>query len=298
MQTRTIIDRIEIEPQTGNVFVDDLLLYLDEDVAGLRLDFDTVYDGAGLHRQLLLIVDALNRFGRAARRYRVTGRFRAAPSRIIDRFFGGKDCFFVQVGSHDGVLRDPLHSLVIANPQWRGIFIEPLDEVFERLVANYPADRGLVFEQLAISHSNEAQSFYYVSRETMQKAGLPNTIQGVSSFSHDHVLTHLAGAKPYFGLTEEPEAYISCKSVACETLRSVLNRHHVDRVDLFVIDAETYDYEILRQIDFERLRPKVVLYEHAGLGPYASAATTLLREDGYSHVACGDLDTIAVRSYR
>ena len=229
----------------------------------------------------------------------MTGRFGAAPSPIIDRFFGGKDCFFVQVGSNDGMRGDPLYNVIKTNPRWRGIFIEPLDEVFERLVANYPADGRFAFEQVAIANSNGEQSFYYVSRETIRETGLPNKMQGISSLSRDHVLMHLTGAKPFFaGLTKEPSEYISRKLVRCETLMSVLDRHRVSHIDVFHVDAETYDYQILRQIDFERFCPKLILYEHASLGEDTDAARSLLSKKGYRLVNCGDLDTMAVLDTR
>lgn len=132
---------------------------------------------------------------------------------------------------------DPLHDPIKANPHWRGIFIEPLDEVFERLVANYPADGRFAFEQVAIANSNGEQSFYYVSRETIRETGLPIRIQGISSLSRDHVLMHLTGAKPYFGLTKEPVEYISRKLVRCETLTTVLKRHRVSHIDVFHVEC-------------------------------------------------------------
>ena len=108
-------------------------------IGGLQLHFDSVYDAPGLQGVLChLIVKTLNRVARVTRRYAITGRFRAAPGPIIERFFGGKDCFFVQVGSNDGIIGpDPLHDLIKANPRWRGIFIEPQEAAFSQLVANY-----------------------------------------------------------------------------------------------------------------------------------------------------------------
>jgi FkbM family methyltransferase len=229
----------------------------------------------------------------------VTGRFRANPTPIIERFFGGKECFFVQVGANDGRHRDPLNDLIRSNPQWRGILIEPLHEAFERLVANYRGERErLIFEPIAISSSDEPRALYYVSSEAIRKAGLSITLQGVSSLKRDHVLMHLAGQKAYFELKDEPEAYLSSTTVRCETLQSVLDRHRVSQLDLLVCDAETHDHEILRQVDFRKFRPKLILYEHVSLGKDGEAIRSLLSSNGYRLARCGDLDTIAVRYAR
>lgn len=241
-----------------------------------------------------LFLRTVNRFGRASRRFIVTGRLRASPGPIIERFFGGKDCFFVQVGANDGVRNDPLCKLIKVNPQWRGIFIEPLDEAFDKLRANYNGQDRFAFEAIAISTSNEPRPFYYVSRETIARTGLPDKMQGVSSLSRDHVLMHLASAQPYFGLTGDLQDYVSQKLVPCEMLMSVLARRNIQHVDIFVIDAETHDYHILKQIDLRRLRPKLILYEHATLGDDAAAARRFLSSNGYRLINCGALDTMAV----
>jgi FkbM family methyltransferase len=55
------------------------------------------------------------------------------------------------------------------------------------------------------------------------------------------------------------EPYIACENVPCDTLRNILAVHDVMRVDLLHIDTEGYDYRVLRQFDFDRFRPRVVL---------------------------------------
>jgi hypothetical protein len=51
------------------------------------------------------------------------------------------------------------------------------------------------------------------------------------------------------------------------TLSSLLAKHAVQTVDLLQIDAEGYDYEILKTIDFREIKPKIIRFEHAHLGP-------------------------------
>lgn len=233
----------------------------------------------------------LNRLGRAARRYLTTGRFRAAPGPIIERFFGGKNCFFVQVGSNDGVYGDPLHTLIKANPLWRGMFIEPLDEAFEQLLATYRDDRNrFIFEQAAIGEANDERMFYYFSRETIRREGWPMDANTVSSFSYEHVLGH--ASKETNG--RRPEDFISSKPIRCQTLASVLDKHRVSHIDVFVVDAETCDYAILKQLDFVRYRPRIILYEQSSLSEQERhAATDLLSGHGYRLFPCG-ADTIAI----
>jgi hypothetical protein len=94
----------------------------------------------------------------------------------------------------------------------------------------------------------------------------------------------------------EPAAYICEKLVRCEPLMSVLDRHKVATIDLFHVDAESHDYRIIRQIDFERFRPKLILYEHCALNADdLHAARAMLSANGYDLTNCSQVDTIAVR---
>ena len=243
-----------------------------------------------------MILRTLKRFDRVARRYVATGLFRTEPSPIIDRFFGGRDCFFVQVGSNDGIFRDPLHELIKANSRWRGIFIEPNDEVFEKLVRNYPTDGRFAFERIAISNSNEDQWFHYVSSEDISReVGLAGHLQWISSFKRSHVLANVVGSLRHYGIkSNDPGAFISKKLVRCETLTSVLDRYHVSHLDLLHIDAEAHDYQVLQSLNFKRFSPRLILYEHTNLGDETPAARSFLQANGYRLVDCG-VDTMAVK---
>jgi FkbM family methyltransferase len=210
---------------------------------------------------------------------------------MIARFFDGRECFFVQVGSNDGVRGDPLHDLILANPRWRGIFIEPMDEHFARLVKTYEAHDRFAFEHVAISDTAGHRPFYYVSAETILAAGMSDWYDQIGSFSRDHVLKHLD-----FAHVDDPLALVSERRVRCDTLTSVLDRHRVERIDVLHIDVEGYDYAVLRQIDFARFRPKLILYEHRHLGDAdRAAAASLLWGHGYRLIDCGLFDTMAVR---
>jgi FkbM family methyltransferase len=157
-------------------------------------------------------------------------------------------------------------------------------------MATYGAHDRFAFEQVAISDSAGERWFYYVTADAIREAGLPAWADQIGSFSRDHVLRHLklAGA--------DPEGLVSKRMVRCAPLMSVLDRHRVERVDVLHIDAESYDYQVLKQLDFARFRPKLILYEHRHLGAEdRNAATALLAGAGYRLIDCGAFDTMAVR---
>jgi hypothetical protein len=63
------------------------------------------------------------------------------------------------------------------------------------------------------------------------------------------------------------ESRLTAAEVECVTLETLLRRSGLDRVDLLVIDTEGYDWEIIRSIDFEAWRPRLLVYEQYHLSP-------------------------------
>jgi FkbM family methyltransferase len=228
----------------------------------------------------------LQRVLRAAHRIVTTGQLKFPPSPVpfIRRQFGGKPCFLVQVGSNDGVEGDPLHDLILENPQWRGLLIEPLAEPFGRLVKNYSA-RGFMCAQVAISDKLGERPFYFVPREAGEGRDLPIRFNQMGSFNREHIVKHSAVLDPLIVET----------TVKCAPLAVIVNRHGITGIDFIHIDTEGYDYEVLKQIDFERWGIRLVLYESIHLSNSdAEAAKSLLRTNGFRIIECG-FDTLARR---
>jgi FkbM family methyltransferase len=193
------------------------------------------------------------------------------------------DCFFVQIGSNDGQQRDPLHDFILER-QWRGILVEPVPYLFQRLKENYAQQKGLIFEGVAISASDAPAEFYFVSQDAKQKLDLPYWFDQLGSFDKGHIIKH-------FGRAIEP--FIVSSHVPTLTFTQLLDKNGVNRVDLLHIDCEGYDYEILKSVDFQRCRPSVIIYEHEHLGAKdKQAALQLLAGLQYACTEQGS-DTIA-----
>lgn len=209
--------------------------------------------------------------------------------RQLRRALGSReDVVFVQVGSNDGLHNDPLRDFVLASPGWRGVFIEPVPFIFERLRANYADAARFSFENVAIGTGDgpAATPFYYVSAAARAALGdeLPAWFDQLGSFDRTHIVKHLDG---------KLEPYIVETEVETVPLQVVLDRNDVTRLDLVHIDTEGFDYDVLVQIDLARYRPAAVLYEHRHLDiDKQRAAVTYLAQHGYSCTVY-DGDTLA-----
>jgi FkbM family methyltransferase len=181
---------------------------------------------------------------------------RLAGPRILRLFADAyPTAFFVEIGANDGDQHDHLRPILDANP-WRGIMVEPVPYVFERLRANYGQRSGVALENAAIADRDGKLPFYHLSEaEDRLAAGLPRWYDGIGSFSQDAVLRHAS-------LLPGLESRLTCIEVACLTFTSLCVKHRVDRIDLLIVDTEGYDHEILRNIDWSVHRPRLVVYEH------------------------------------
>jgi len=210
------------------------------------------------------------------------------PSDIVKRKFHGRSSvFFVQLGSNDGLNGDPLHDLIQSNPEWRGIFVEPVRYAFDRLRSNYNDEKRFVFENIAIADSSGEADFFCVSEDAKRELeDLPDWYDQLGSFNREHLVKHLEGRL---------EPFILMERVKCETLAGLLDRNHVTKIDLLHIDVEGFDYNILKQIDFLRHSPEVILFEHKHLTPENQRnARFLLAKYEYTLAQFGG-DTVALR---
>lgn len=195
------------------------------------------------------------------------------------------EVFFIQIGSNDGFLGDPLYKF-IRHYKWGGILVEPVSYLFKKLKKNYSAiDKAgkLHFEQVAISASVGRKNFYYVKEFTPSKA-LPVYLNQQGSFNR----AHLEKVKKEF-----PAVEIGTLTLASATVTSLVEKYQPQQVDLIHIDTEGHDYTIIQSIDFERIRPRLILFENRHMSATQHAELqSLLRQRGYSILA-EEHDTLA-----
>ncbi|HOJ53107.1 MAG TPA: FkbM family methyltransferase [Phycisphaerae bacterium] len=196
---------------------------------------------------------------------------------------------FVQIGSNDGMVGDPLYELIMENKSWSGVFVEPVRYLFERLRRNYADADRFIFENVAIGATRGSQDFYYVGREAEAhfKDDLPPWYDQLGSFRREHIIKALGSRMEPFIVTEK---------INTVPLNDVLAKNGIDRIDLLHIDTEGYDYQVLAQLDFSKYQPLVILFEHKHLSPDEKAkARALLAEHGYMTRIFGG-DTLAVKA--
>ena len=174
--------------------------------------------------------------------------------------------YYCRSGRRLAVISSPPSLVRIQKYRWHGILIEPQKIEFERLIKNYKNESdNLIFENVAIADHETTRNLYKVKDEQI----VGDWQRGIASLI------------PMEGLEEQNA--VTIEAVQCISFDTLLERNKVKKIDLLQIDVEGYDYEILKLVNFERLKPHLIRYEHRHLNlSDKNACKKYLKKLGYT----------------
>lgn len=159
---------------------------------------------------------------------------------------------FLQIGANDGVMNDPVYRFNVSNKDViSGFVLEPLPDIFKKLVKNYKSYPNIKPFNIAIHSTQPEMTLYRVKPE--RAADVPKFARGIASFNSDHwKKTTLI---PNADLMEQVK-------VRCVSFSDFIKDNDIDQLDLLLLDTEGYDYEILLSIDLTIIKPRIIRFEH------------------------------------
>jgi FkbM family methyltransferase len=157
--------------------------------------------------------------------------------------------YFVQVGANDGVRDDPIRHLILKH-SLRGLLVEPVPSLFNQLQQNYAGTPGLIFENSAIMSTDGVCKLYFIPAAP----DVPDWALGNVSFDPQVLLKHA---------NEIPNVKNRIESVDVTGLSvtSLLKKHAINAVNILQVDAEGFDYQVIKMFLEAGLRPEVIHYE-------------------------------------
>jgi FkbM family methyltransferase len=183
------------------------------------------------------------------------------------------------IGANDGKSMDPIYEF-LSNSDVSGLVVEPLPDIFERLKDNYQHIDKIKCVNRAVHSSRKKMTIYRVDPALKD---IPEWMHGIGSFDPMH-----------YKKSGTPKEYILEEEVNCSTFMDLLSEYDITKIDLLKIDVEGYDYEVLKMIDFKKIKPEIIRYEHGSLSKTdKTSAERLLTINGYSILVEGN-DTSAM----
>lgn len=158
---------------------------------------------------------------------------------------------FIQVGANDGISCDPIREFV-TEYCWRGVVVEPVLAIFSILKRSYARYPAVTPVNCAISYGGDRKlKLFCVSESALER--YPRYASMISSVDP----LHLTRLLPSISADEIVEM-----SVDCLTVEEVLERSALGSVDLLHLDVEGHEANILLNVDFSRVSPNYLLFEH------------------------------------
>jgi FkbM family methyltransferase len=194
----------------------------------------------------------------------------------------GENLTFIEIGANDGQLEDPLYPWVKRFP-WRGIFVEPQPHLCRKLRALWNDRADISVIQAAIGTHAGKTTLWCVK----DISGDTN-FSGLASLDRDTLLKHRYRIP-------DIESRIEAIEVDVITIVELMERAGFESLDILQVDAEGFDFEIIKMLDFTKTKPKIINYEHCNLSwDDQTACRNLLRDQGYGFATYHG-DTVAVR---
>lgn len=171
---------------------------------------------------------------------------------------------FIEAGANDGLAQNNSYWFERFR-SWRGLLIEAVPEKAAACRRNRP---NATVIQAALVASDDVKSVRIRTADLMAyvAGGFPDPAQEK---------VHLDGAMSLY----DP-ATINEIEVPARTLSSILDEQKLDRVDLFSLDVEGFEKEVLKGLDVRRHRPAYILVETKEIG-----AVTAVLGGTYEQVA-------------
>ena len=160
-------------------------------------------------------------------------------------FKGYLNGVFIDVGAHDGVsFNNTLYFEQTHN--WRGVNVEPIKTVFDKLVLNRP---NCININCAVNNNDGTAEFIYNTGYTEMISGLKN------EFDPRHMDRLNYENQNYGGSTQ-------IITVDTKKLETICDENNITHINYLSIDVEGAEFEVIKSINFDKIFIDVIGFEN------------------------------------
>ena len=179
------------------------------------------------------------------------GQFNPPVDKVIyERYFRNKkNGISIECGAFDGLLEN-CTKFFEENFNWKTINIEPLPHIFKKLQINRP---NSINKNIAISNKKIKKNIRVYNISTY---GINNTNASLCHLKkHKQVLERMSN-----------NTYVEFE-VNCVTYKKMIDELKLEKLDLFVLDVEGHEYEVIDGMINATVFPDVFVIEHGHRTP-------------------------------
>lgn len=162
---------------------------------------------------------------------------------IINFFFKNKkDGLVVDIGAADGINNSNSRKLILDG--WSALLIEPNPNNFSKLQALYIENQNVNTLNLGCSDTTEDKIKFYIDQN--------DEYEQLSTFS----LEQVQKCKQMYGCD-----FIE-KNIDVVKTSEIFSKNNVTKINFLSVDTESYDYKVIKGIDFDNVEIDLICVEH------------------------------------
>ena len=188
---------------------------------------------------------------------------------IICNYFSNRLGIVLDIGANDG--KTFSNSLALIEKGWSAICIEPTEEAFVRLFNLHKNNSLVVCLNVAITEKSGTNVMLVNGVHYKDDVGLLSIVCG----------ENFDVTKPIEKNEYNWQNYQTVKTLTFEDMVSEITINIEKGIDLITVDAEGYDYDILKQIDLQKYNTKMVIVETDNLSSTNQKFEILLQQQGF-----------------
>ena len=157
----------------------------------------------------------------------------------------------VVLGAHIGV---HIKSDIEKVTEGKILLVEPVPHNIKLIKQNLKDLENIIIEPVTISNVNQVRNFYFIKENSIGKLK-KHWASGIGSFDKNHLLNHRSKR---FLVEEEDIEAIQIQSLKFSDL---ILKHSIEEIDKLIIDVEGSEYEILKDLDLDKIKINSILFE-------------------------------------
>jgi len=193
---------------------------------------------------------------------------------VLNYFKNKRNGIFIDIGANDGVSLSNTYYLE-KELGWSGICFEPIPDIFSKLDKN----RDCIKIMAGVADKVSTEKFTFVDGPSHMLSGM------TKEYNEQHKQRIKKEIQTLGGSIKELD-------VQCVVLNDILEEHKMYNIDYLSLDTEGNEFKILKNIDFNKFKIKVMTVENNYGDP---AQTAYIQSKGYFLMGRLEADEVFVR---